>query len=161
EGVSVDEYTAEETRDGCDAVQRLAAQPWCDGAVGMLGSSYSGFTALQVAALAPPALKAIAPAYFTDRRYTDDCHYKGGCLRGYYDVLTYGLSMVAMNALPPHPQAVGEHWADLWRQRLDGSEPYLVQWLAHPVEDDYWACGSIAGCYDRIRAASFLIGGWH
>ena len=54
----------------------------------MLGTSYSGFTTVQVAAMAPPALKAIAPAYFTDRRYTDDCHYKGGCLRGFYDVLS-------------------------------------------------------------------------
>jgi putative CocE/NonD family hydrolase len=161
EGVSRDEYMAEETQDGCDAVEWLAAQPWCSGSVGMLGASYSGFTALQVAALAPPALKAIAPAYFTDRRYTDDCHYKGGCLRGYYDVLTYGLSMVARNALPPHPRAVGERWAEMWRQRLEESEPYLLKWLAHPVEDAYWAQGSVIGRCDRIRAACFLIGGWH
>lgn len=161
EGVSTDEYTAEETQDGYDAIGWLAAQPWCNGSVGMLGSSYSGFTTLQVAALAPPALKAIAPAYFTDRRYTDDCHYKGGCLRGYYDTLTYGLSMVGMNALPPHPLAVGERWAEMWRERLERSEPYLLKWLAHPVEDDYWAQGSVIGRYDQIRAAAFLIGGWH
>jgi uncharacterized protein len=160
-GVSVDEYTAAETDDGVDAIGWLAEQPWSTGSVGMLGSSYSGFTCLQVAALAPPALKAIAPAYFTDRRYTDDCHYKGGCLRGYYDTLTYGLGMVAANALPPHPRAVGARWAELWRQRLEGSEPYLLQWLAHPVEDAYWAQGSVIGRYDQIRAACFLIGGWH
>src|ERR671937_296959 len=70
-------------------------------------------------------VKAIAPAYSPDRRYTDDCHYKGGCLRGYYDVLTYGLGMVAANALPPHAKAVGPRWADIWRQRLEESEPYL------------------------------------
>ncbi len=161
EGVSRDEYAAEETQDGYDAVEWLAAQSWCSGSVGILGASYSGFTALQVAAQAPPSLKAIAPAYFTDRRYTDDCHYKGGCLRGYYDTLTYGLAMVAMNALPPHPQAVGAKWAQMWRQRLEESEPYLLQWLAHPTEDAYWAQGSVVGQYDRIRAACFLIGGWH
>jgi putative CocE/NonD family hydrolase len=161
EGASVDEYTAEETADGYDAVEWLAAQNWCNGSVGMLGASYSGFTALQVAALAPPTLKAIAPAYFTDRRYTDDCHYKGGCLRGYYDTLTYGLSMVAMNALPPYPLAVGDAWADMWRRRLEESEPYLLKWIEHPVEDDYWAQGSVIGRYDQIRAASFLIGGWN
>ena len=136
EGASRDEYTAAETQDGYDAIEWLAVQPWCSGSVGMLGASYSGFTCLQVAALAPPALKAIAPAYFTDRRYTDDCHYKGGCLRGYYDVLTYGLGMVAANALPPHPKAVGGRWAQIWRQRLEESEPYLLNWLAHSVEDE-------------------------
>ncbi len=161
EGVSRDEYMAEETEDGVDAIEWLAARPWCSGSVGMLGASYSGFTCLQVAALAPPALKAIAPAYFTDRRYTDDCHYKGGCLRGYYDVLTYGLGMVAANALPPHPKAVGPRWAEIWQQRLEEGEPYLLNWLAHPVEDDYWARGSVIGRYDQIRAACFLIGGWH
>jgi hypothetical protein len=161
EGVSRDEYMAEETQDGADAIAWLAAQPWCSGSVGMLGASYSGFTTMQVAALAPPALKAIAPAYFTDRRYTDDCHYKGGCLRGYYDVLTYGLGMVSANALPPHPRAVGERWSELWRQRLEESEPYLLHWLSHPVEDEYWARGSVIGRYDHIQAAAMLIGGWH
>src|SRR5262249_61127468 len=44
DGVSRDEYMAEETQDGCDAIAWLAAQPWCSGSVGMLGASYSGFT---------------------------------------------------------------------------------------------------------------------
>ncbi|HYF48743.1 MAG TPA: CocE/NonD family hydrolase [Planctomycetota bacterium] len=161
EGVSRDEYMVEETEDGFDAIAWLAEQPWCSGKVGMLGASYSGFTALQVASLTPPALKAIAPAYFTDRRYTDDCHYKGGCLRGYYDVMTYGLSMVSKNALPPYPAAVGERWAELWKQRLEESEPYLVKWLNHPYEDEYWAQGSIIGKYDKIKAATLLIAGWN
>jgi hypothetical protein len=161
QGVSRDEYEVEETQDGYDAIGWLAEQPWSSGKVGMLGASYSGFNTLQTAAMAPPALKAIAPAYFTDRRYTDDCHYKGGCLRGYYDMLTYGLSMVAMNALPPFRDAVGAQWSDLWERRLEESEPYLLKWIQHPIEDDYWAVGSIAGHYHNIRAATMLIGGWH
>jgi len=161
QGVSRDEYMIEETQDGYDAVEWLASQSWSSGRVGQLGSSYSGFNTLQVAALAPPALKAIAPAYFTDRRYTDDCHYKGGCLRGYYDMLTYGLSMVAMNALPPFKEAVGAQWSALWQERLEESEPYLLKWIEHQVEDEYWAVGSIAGQYHQIKAASLLIGGWH
>ena len=43
-GVALDEYTEDETRDGYDAVEWLAAQPWCTGAVGMWGISYGGFT---------------------------------------------------------------------------------------------------------------------
>ncbi|MBT3270818.1 CocE/NonD family hydrolase [Candidatus Poribacteria bacterium] len=161
EGFSTDEYTAEETQDGVDAIEWLAGQEWCSGKVGMFGASYSAFTTLQVAALAPPALRAIAPAYFTDRRYTDDCHYKGGCLRGYYDMLEYGVSMLAENAAPPSADAVGETWIELWRRRLEHGEPYILNWLQHPVEDDYWAVGSVAGRCDRIRAAAMLIGGWN
>ncbi|MEM7344326.1 MAG: CocE/NonD family hydrolase [Chloroflexota bacterium] len=161
EGFSVDEYTAAETQDGVDAITWLAEQPWCSGKAGMLGTSYSGFSTLQVAAMAPPALKAIAPAYFTDRRYTDDCHYKGGCLRGYYDMLTYGLSMVVRTSLPPIPSAVGDGWSEIWQERLEKGEPYLLKWLAHQTEDEYWDTGSIVGHYDKIKAAALLIGGWH
>ena len=47
----------------------------------MMGISYGGFTSLQVATLQPPHLSTIIPMYFTDDRYTDDCHYRGGLLR--------------------------------------------------------------------------------
>ena len=66
DGIAMDEYTADETRDGYDAVEWLAAQPWCNGNVGMWGISYGGFTAIQVAALRPPHLRAIVP----DRKST-------------------------------------------------------------------------------------------
>ena len=58
EGHVVDEYVAQEQVDGYDAIEWLAAQPWCDGHVNMMGISYGGFTALQVAttAAAPPHL---------------------------------------------------------------------------------------------------------
>ena len=41
--------------DGADAIEWFAAQPWCDGHVNMMGISYGGFTALQVAAHAAAA----------------------------------------------------------------------------------------------------------
>ena len=47
-----------EARDGYDLVQWLAKQPFADGKVGMVGCSYLGGAALQVATTAPPALKA-------------------------------------------------------------------------------------------------------
>ncbi len=44
----------------------------------MFGISWGGFNALQVAALQPPALKAIVTLCSTDDRYADDVHYMGG-----------------------------------------------------------------------------------
>jgi hypothetical protein len=161
EGYSTDEYTTPETQDGVDAIAWLAAQAWCSGRVGMSGASYSGFTTLQVAAEAPSALQAIAPAYFTDQRYSDDCHYKGGNLRGYYDMLGYGLVMVARNGLPARPEAVGAKWSRIWNERLQKSEPYLLEWLSHQTDGAYWKTGSIAGRCDQIKAAAMLIAGWN
>jgi hypothetical protein len=160
EGFSTDEYTLREQHDGFAAVEWLAQQPWCDGQVNMMGISYGGFTALQVAALAPPHLKSIIPIYFTDDRYTDDCHYRGGLLRKYYDIAHYGGQMVARNAMPPYPEWSGDNWARLWEQHLNESEPYLLEWFRHQTDGEYWRNGSVRDVADQIRCPAFLIGGW-
>ena len=56
DGVLMDEYTAQEQADICEAIAWLAEQPWCSGTVGMIGISWGGYACLQVAALRPPAL---------------------------------------------------------------------------------------------------------
>jgi putative CocE/NonD family hydrolase len=52
----------EERTDGYDTVEWIAAQPWCDGKVGMDGSSYVGMTQLAAASAKPPHLRCIVPA---------------------------------------------------------------------------------------------------
>ncbi len=144
EGVNTDEYMPVEQRDGYDAIEWLAKQPWSSGRVGMWGTSYGGFTSIQVAMQQPPSLKAIAPMYATDDRYTDDCHYTpGGSMRMYYDVGTYGGTMVAMNAMPPYPEFAGERWAEQWKERLEKNEPYLLTWMKHQVDGPYWRAASL------------------
>jgi hypothetical protein len=125
----------------------------------MFGSSYGGFNSLQVAMHRPPALKAICPMYFTDNRYTDDCHYKGGTLQMLYDVATYGLSMVVQSAMPPYPTATGEHWAAIWEEHLQ-AEPWLLTWIENQVWNEYWQQGSLCTDYGAIQAATYLFGGW-
>src|SRR5215208_1644141 len=159
EGVATDEYPASEQADLCRVIGWLAEQPWSTGAVGMFGSSYGGFNSLQVAMHRPPALKAICPMYFTDNRYTDDCHYKGGTLQMLYDVGTYGLSMVGRNMLPPRPDLVGERWGEIWEEHLR-NEPWLLRWLTHPTLDEQWRQGSLCENYGAIECATYLIGGW-
>ena len=160
EGMNDDEYRPVEIRDGYDVVEWIAAQDWCDGKVAMTGGSYGGFTSVQVAALAPPHLATIIPWNYTDDRYTDDCHYRGGAWRCYYDIGSYGCSMIGMNAMPPYPEYSGARWAELWEQRLEQNSPYLLTWLAHQTDGEYWRHGSIRGRYHDIKASALLIGGW-
>jgi hypothetical protein len=158
-GIARDEYTPEETQDGYDSVEWLAAQPWCNGNVGMWGISYGGFTAIQVAMLRPPSLKAIVPMYATDDRYTDDVHYLGGCLTG-SEFAQYAVSQVGMNAMPPGLKQAGPDWADRWKARLEQTSPWLIEWLRRQTDGPYWRSGSLAPDYDRITCAIFHIGGW-
>ncbi len=117
-GVALDEYTEAETLDGYDAVEWLAAQPWCTGAVGMWGISYGGFTSIQVAKLRPPHLRAILPMYATDDRYRDDVHIRGGCVTA-SEKSQYAVSQLGMNAMPPRPGLRGDGWQHEWRARLE------------------------------------------
>ncbi|MBY8886347.1 CocE/NonD family hydrolase [Streptomyces sp. PTM05] len=57
----------EEADDVGQVIAWAAEQPWCTGRVGMLGVSYLALSQYKVAALNPPALKAICPwEGFTD-----------------------------------------------------------------------------------------------
>ena len=150
---------SQEQLDGAAAVEWFAAQPWCDGHVNVMGISYGGFTALQVAAHRPPHLTSIIPVDFTDDRYTDDCHYRGGLLRMYYDIGWYGTRMIAWNAMPPDPEWSLDDWADVWERHIAENEPYLLKWLRHQTDGPYWRNGSV-GDGAGIACPTFLIGGW-
>lgn len=158
-GVAEDEYTEAETRDGYDAVEWLAAQPWCDGNVGMWGISYGGFTSIQVAKLRPPHLRAILPMYATDDRYRDDVHVRGGCITA-SEKSQYAVSQLGMNAMPPLPSFRGPGWRDEWRERLERTPPWLFAWIREQTDGPYWRRGSLAPEYEAIECAVFQVAGW-
>ncbi len=158
DGVLLDEYLPQEHDDALAVIAWIAAQPWCSGKVGMMGYSWGGFNALQVAARRPPALAAIIPVHATDNRYGDDCHYMGGALlKGN---ISWASTMLAYNARSPDPLIVGERWREMWIERLEGSPPFIFEWLAHPLRDSYWRHGSVCEDYSRITAAVYSVGGW-
>jgi len=158
QGIMEDEYTEQELSDGEAVIAWLAAQPWCDGSVGMMGISWGGFNGLQLAERAPDALKAVITLCSTVDRYADDIHYKGGCLLN--ENMGWGSTMWAYSSRPPDPMLVGDDWRDMWLQRLQ-AEPYLpITWLNHQTRDDYWRHGSVCENFDGIRAAVLAVGGW-
>ena len=71
-----------------------------------------------------------------------------------------GTMMVALNGLPPDPELFGEGWEEEWERRLQQNTPYMLNWLANQTDGAYWRPGSLRGQYDRIRAATLIIGGW-
>lgn len=159
DGVLLDEYLTSEQDDALEVLAWLAAQPWCTGACGMIGYSWGGFNGLQVAARRPPQLKAVVTMYSTDDRYTDDCHWQGGCLLG-SDMLKWAEWMHALNGRPGDPRFVGEEWREHWRARLEATPPYIGAWMAHPRYDEFWKQGSVREDYGAIEAAVLAVGGW-
>lgn len=66
---------AQERRDMYDLVEWVAAQPWCDGNVGMIGISYFAIAQLEAAVERPPHLKAIFPLAATADLYEAASHH--------------------------------------------------------------------------------------
>ncbi len=158
EGLLDDEYTVQEHQDALEIIDWLVAQGWCSGAVGMMGISWGGFNALQVAALKPPALKAIITLCSTDDRYADDAHYMGGCLLN--ENMQWGSILTLYGALPPDPEIVGPSWRAMWRRRIEALEAFPALWMRHPWRDEYWKHGSVCEDYGAIDCAVYAIGGW-
>jgi putative CocE/NonD family hydrolase len=107
-------------RDGADTVDWAAAEPWSDGAVGMVGPSYMGAAQLLAASEAPPALRAIAPCVSAGR----EIHYQGGAFR-----LGISLGWCALMAQ-----------AGLVRQAENGAEAAEQRERVDAIQSDFsWA----------------------
>lgn len=159
EGLLQDEYHAQEFSDCVEVINWIANQPWCDGQVAMMGISWGGFNALQVAALNPRPLKTIVTLCSTDDRYSDDVHYIGGSVLA-SEMLPWGTTMLALNARPPDPQYVGDLWRQQWLQRLHANPHFAEMWLEHQHRDKYWQHGSICEDYAAIQCPVLIAGGW-
>ncbi|MGB3537693.1 MAG: CocE/NonD family hydrolase [Mesorhizobium sp.] len=158
DGILADEYLPLEQKDACEIIAHLAAEPWCNGNVGMTGISWGGFNALQVAARRPPALKAIIANCATDDRYADDIHYMGGALLTEQEM--WSNFMLVKNAMAPDPQIVGDRWREMWESRLAENRSLSEVWLTHQRRDDYWRQGSVCEDFARIECAVMAVCGW-
>ena len=158
DGLLLGEYLKQEQDDGMEIISWIAEQPWCTGAVGMIGNSWGGFNGLQMAARRPPELKAVISTCSTDDRYEDELHHQGGCVMT--ATLGWASTMFTMNARPPDPKHVGDRWRDMWFERMENDVPWVEEWLRHPRKDDFWKHGSVAMNYDDIQCPIYMVGGW-
>ena len=77
-GGSYDVMGPQERRDLHDVIEWIAAQPWCDGNVGMVGISAFAMTQVAAAVEQPPHLRAIFPVALSADTY--EAFWHGGLL---------------------------------------------------------------------------------
>ena len=153
-----------EARDGFDAQQWVAAQPWCNGRIGTMGGSYVGFTQWLPARFDRPNVVAMIPVLTVSDLY-EDWAYHGGAFRlnswsrwnfemtlpfSYNTTYTDGV----INSINLHLPVCEQDVLLGWRV------PGFRDWSVHPEYDAYWRETSVRGRYDTIDAAVLNIGGW-
>lgn len=168
-----------ERQDGYDTLDWLAAQPWCDGNIGMFGGSYVGLTQWQAAISGHPALKAIIPNV-TASDYHNGWAYQGGAFELGFN-LSWTLSVLAGNTILR--KRGGEPATDpVFQALLDGADdlttefarlplaghailgdfaPYYNAWVDHPTYDDFWAGLDVSTRHESLNVAALNIGGWY
>ncbi len=176
----------DEGRDGYDAVEWAAAQPWSNGDVGTYGGSYSAATQMALVVEAPPHLKAMYMQVGT-ANYWEDGAGSGGAFYLLHN-LDYALYLASRGKEADANPAV--QWALDYRT-TDGQPPgqlgdwlrrfpfapnasplesapsyrrWFQDWVDHPDYDGYWKQNGLTfeRSYDRIPDVPiYLLGGWY
>jgi hypothetical protein len=163
-----------EATDGYDTVEWAAALPDANGKVGMYGFSYAGSTQLQAAALRPPHLTAIAPAFASLDLY-GDWIYPGGALSWAF-IASWGVADLAaesarrlgaedleeqlhasLRSLP------GSYWhlpISEYPHLPETAAPYFREWLAHPWRDQFWPDRDPSSLLSDVAVPALHFGGW-
>jgi putative CocE/NonD family hydrolase len=152
-------YTfVDEPFDGYDTVEWVAAQEWCDGAVGMVGRSYGATCQWLAASERPPHLRAICPVV-TGSDFFRGWVYQGGAFQ-----LGFNLFWVWMMSDQQRAAKAEELFAHLPLRTVPLPDPkwarFYFDWLDHATDDDYWQALSINRRYARIEVPAFNVGGW-
>jgi uncharacterized protein len=140
-----DPWSLAEAIDFYDAIEWAAAQPWCNGNIGLLGISYFAINQWFVANLRPPSLKAIVPwEGFADL---------------YRDALFHGgiLSLFMTNWYTAH--MLHHLLGRASRELADGWHINTLHFWLHNNLDSGAFRGSQAQ-WDKIDVPMFSVGNW-
>ncbi|MGP3536756.1 CocE/NonD family hydrolase [Microbacterium sp. RD1] len=133
-------FFANEGEDGFDTIEWLAAQSWCDGRVGMLGTSYVATSQWLAARERPPHLVCIIPTSAAGR-YPDELPFQGGALLLEWAAMWEGVMTAELRPGQPGPtreQLLSLRPLSALSQMMGGPTPAFDEFIAHPVVDDYW-----------------------
>lgn len=163
----------DEAKDGYDAIEWAAAQPWSNGRVGTQGGSYLGHNQWQTASLRPPHLVAIFPVLASTNIYANWIT-MGGAFRLSFN---YGWGVVRM----PNRIMLPQYWhteaftpeelkyenilmhlplktGDLQSAGYEVS--HYRDWLKHESYDSYWKEISDEERFSQIIVPAHTFGGW-
>ncbi len=153
----------QEGPDGYDTLNWIAAQPWSDSQIGMIGGSYLGIAQWRVALLNNPHLKAIFPVVSGSDEYLDRYYSTGGALKLGHRLLWLSQNLTAPGAAKPKFNDYINHLPlrTIDRAATRQTLGFYQTVLNHPAYDSFWKGQSVLENIGQVRVPVFSVGGWY
>ncbi|MBX2998158.1 MAG: CocE/NonD family hydrolase [Caldilineaceae bacterium] len=164
-----------ENQDGYDTVEWAGHQPWSNGKVGLMGTSYGAFNQYTTAPTRPPSLRACMPFYGSNIKETV---FPGGIYR-LEEHRSWALWM-ALNCLEGQvapaqrarvragvEAARADHESWIWHlpvtecPQLVGLAPWHFEQLTRAADLQWWAQTDAKGRLHEIDAPMLHVAGWY
>jgi uncharacterized protein len=153
-------YTSEGV-DGYDTIEWVAAQPWCDGAVGTIGGSYPGRIQWQAAVEQPPSLKAMVVIVPPSDPFVETPTGLPSPMNLCWLHYTSGRQVQLMEAVDW--ERVYEHLPLLTMDEVigRGEMPRWREEIAHAQLDEFWRRICYQDKFDQMTTPTLHISGWY
>ncbi len=171
-------FLNDDGRDGHDACEWITAQPWSDGRIGMMGTSYVGGTQHAAALERAPGLATVIPVDAVSNMGVQSMRNAGAFeLRFFNWIFSIGGPNGSLQSRDPAVRAMLREMMDNRIQYLlnlplrRGTTPlkhapeyeeWLVEAMKHGADDSFWSHVNILDHPDRYKDIPvYLVGGWY
>ncbi|MEP6494428.1 MAG: CocE/NonD family hydrolase [bacterium] len=153
-----------EAEDGFDVQQWVGHQSWCNGNIGMFGTSYPAYTQVAPAQFRSPYVKALVPVSAQSDNFGSVWSSDG------IFHLAFSPTWAAnQEAIATHQPAPVADWTRLaWTLPLKAipdktgvRSQFLADVIAHDTHDDFWKGMSIRDTYAEMDVPAFHVTGWY
>ena len=153
-----------EARDGFDVQEWVGHQPWCNGSIGMFGTSYPAYTQVAPAPFRSKYVKALVPVSAQSDNYgsvwsTDGIFH-----------LAFGPTWAAQQeAIAEKKPAPVADWVkvtytlplkNIPDMTGDVRSPFLADVIAHGTHDDFWKAMNVSDEYSEMDVPALAVTGW-
>lgn len=170
-------WMSDDGPDGVDCAAWIGRQPWSNGKIGMVGTSYVGGTQHAMALAGAPELTTIIPVDAVSNCGVQSVRNAGAFEMRFWNWILLNAAKGSRGAQDPATQAVLQEMTDNRFHYLanlplrPGTTPlrlapeyedWLIGAMRHGANDDYWAPNNIldhTATYKDIPV--YLVGGWY
>lgn len=170
-------WMTDDGKDGVDCAKWIGQQPWSDGKIGMIGTSYVGGTQHAMALEGAPELTTVIPVDAVSNGGAQSMRNAGAFEMRFWNWIILNSAKGSVASQDPATAAMLKEMVDNRHEYLKhlplrpGMTPlkhapeyesWLIDAMRHGANDEFWAQNNIleqAGSYKDIPV--YLVGGWY